>query len=66
MTAFEPDPLTEVGKINQELRYFGIKLLAPNLLKSDMEYSIEGDNIRFGLTSIKGISDKSIEKAKRF
>lgn len=66
MTAFEPDPLTEVGKINQELRYFGIKLLAPNLLKSDMEYSIEGDNIRFGLTSIKGISDKSIEKLKSF
>ena len=66
MTAFEPDPLTEVGKINQELRYFGIKLLAPNLLKSEMRYSIEGDNIRFGLTAIKGISDKSIEKLEGF
>jgi len=66
MTAFEPDPLTEVGKINQELRYFGIKLLAPNLLKSDMEYSIEGDNIRFGLTAIKGISEKSKNKLKSF
>ena len=66
MTAFEPDPLTEVGKINQELRFFGIKLLAPNLLKSEMRYSIEGDNIRFGLTSIKGISDKSIEKLEGF
>lgn len=66
MTAFEPDPLTEVGKINQELRYFGIKLLAPNLLKSDMEYSIEGDNIRFGLTAIKGISEKSIGKLEGF
>jgi DNA polymerase-3 subunit alpha len=66
MTAFEPDPLTEVGKINQELRFFDIKLLAPNLLKSDMEYSIEGDNIRFGLTAIKGISEKSKNKLKSF
>ena len=66
MTRYEPDPVTEIGKINQELPNFGIKLLAPNLLKSDMDYIVEGDNLRFGLTAIKGISDKSIEKLKGF
>jgi len=36
----------------------GIKLLGPNLLKSEMDFSVEGENIRFGLTSIKGIAEK--------
>ena len=29
-----------------------------------MDFSIEGDNIRFGLTSIKGISDKSLKNLR--
>ena len=29
---------------------------------TDLDFKIEGDNIRFGLLSIKGISDKSVEK----
>jgi DNA polymerase III alpha subunit len=31
-----------------------------------MDFTIEGDNIRFGLLSIKGISEKSIEKINNF
>jgi hypothetical protein len=31
-----------------------------------MDFKIEGDDIRFGLLSIKGISDKSIEKLNQF
>ena len=66
MTRFEPDPITEIAKVSRELPKFGIKLLSPNLLKSEMDFAIEGDNLRFGLTSIKGISDKSIKKLENF
>ena len=66
MTRFEPDPIAEISKIARELPKFGIKLLGPNLLRSEMDFCIEGDNIRFGLTSIKGISDKSIKKLESF
>jgi len=58
---FDPDPLAVVASVHQELDHFGIKLLPPNLFKSKMNFSIEGDNIRYGLNSIKGISAKSIE-----
>lgn len=60
-TKNEPAPFEEISSIEKELRYFGIKLLPPSIVKSD-EFEIEGNNIRFGLSSIKGISDKSIGK----
>ena len=66
MTRFEPDPIAEISKIQRELNQFGIKLLPPHLIKSDMDFTIEGDDIRFGLLSIKGVSDKSIEKLYDF
>tara|TARA_B000000460_G_scaffold183840_1_gene131882 strand:- start:8293 stop:11007 length:2715 start_codon:yes stop_codon:yes gene_type:complete len=66
MTKFEPDPITEISKISMELSRFDIKLLPPHLLKSEMDFSIEGNDIRFGLLSIKGISDKSVEKLVNF
>ena len=66
MTRFEPDPISEISKIQRELNQFGIKLLPPHLIKSDMDFSLEGDDIRFGLLSIKGVSDKSIEKLDDF
>ena len=45
---------------------FGVKLLPPHIIKSQMDFSVEGDDIRFGLLSIKGISEKSIEKLNNF
>lgn len=66
MTKHEPDSVSEVSKIEKEMFHFGIKLLAPNILRSSMDFSIEGSNIRFGLLSIKGISEKSIEKINGF
>ena len=66
MTRFEPDPMAEISKVARELPKFNIKLLGPHLMKSEMDFSIEGNNIRFGLTSIKGIAEKSIEKLQSF
>jgi len=66
MTRFEPDPMTEISKVAMELPKFNIKLLGPHLIKSEMDFSIEGADIRFGLTSIKGIAEKSIQKLQSF
>ena len=66
MTRFEPDPMTEISKVAMELPKFNIKLLGPHLIKSKMDFFIEANNIRFGLTSIKGIAEKSIKKLESF
>jgi DNA polymerase-3 subunit alpha len=66
MTRHEPDPIGEISKIQKEMSSFNIKLLRPHIIKSDMDFSIEGEDIRFGLLSVKGISDKSIEKLNSF
>ena len=66
MTRHEPDPISEISKIQKEMDYFGTKLLPPHIVKSKMDFEIEGEDIRFGLLSIKGISDKSIEKLSDF
>jgi DNA-directed DNA polymerase III PolC len=66
MTRHEPDPINEISKIHKEMDIFEIKLLPPYLTKSKMDFSAEGKDIRFGLLSIKGISDKSIEKLASF
>jgi DNA polymerase-3 subunit alpha len=66
MTKYEPSPQEEIAKICKELSHFGIKLLSPDLAKSGMDFSIEGKNIRFGLNSIKGVSEKSLQSLKDF
>jgi DNA polymerase-3 subunit alpha len=66
MAQNEPDPLTEIFKISQELALFNIKLLPPDLSKSKEEFSIEGKDLRYGLNSIKGVSEKSIKNLLDF
>lgn len=66
MTRHEPDSIGEISKIQKEMSAFGIKLLRPHIIKSDMDFSIEENDVRFGLLSVKGISDKSIEKLNSF
>jgi DNA polymerase III alpha subunit len=66
MTRHEPDPINEISKIQKEMSVFDTVLLPPHITKSRMDFNIENKNIRFGLLSIKGISDKSIEKLNNF
>ncbi len=58
---FEPDPLETISLVSQELKSFKIDLLPPCLYKSDFDFKIEGRNIRYGLKSIKGVSDKNLK-----
>lgn len=62
----ESDTISEIKTIENEMKYFGIKLLGPHIIKSGLDFQIEGDNIRFGISSIKGIADKTLEKLKKF
>lgn len=66
MTRHEPDPISEISKIHKELAHFNIALLPPDIISSDLDFKIEGSDIRFGLLSIKGIADKSIQKLLQF
>ena len=66
MTKFEPSPQDEINKVCKELARFGIRLLPPDLARSKVDFSIEGENIRFGLNSIKGVSSKSLEQLIKF
>jgi DNA polymerase-3 subunit alpha len=66
LSKYEPDSHTEISKISQELQFFDMKLLAPDLAKSEIDFSIEGDDIRFGLNAVKGVSEKSLEALQNF
>ena len=49
MTRHEGDSISEISKIQKEMASFGITLLPPHITKSKMDFSIEGEDIRFGL-----------------
>jgi len=66
MAKHEPKPLEEISKISKELHYFNIKLLPPDLLLSDMEFRIEGRDIRYGLGSMKSVSEKTMAALTTF
>lgn len=66
MSQFEPNPQDEISKISRELSFFDINLLQPNLIKSHFDFTIDGNNIRFGLNSIKGVSQKSLKSLSNF
>lgn len=66
LTKEEPNPIEEISKIQQELIQFGIELQAPSLIYSENNFSIKNNKIYFGLSSIKGISEKAIIKLEKY
>lgn len=66
MAQNEQNTHDEIRTIAAEMRGFGIKLLPPDLGRSKMDFSIEGSDIRYGLSSIKGVSSKSLEALEKF
>ena len=59
-------PLDEIAMIQREFEWFQMKLLPPDLLKSDLDFKIEDNNIRFGLSMVKNVAEKSFEKLIKF
>ena len=62
MSKNEPDSLEQISRVHRELHLFDIELLPPDLTKSASEFAIEGKNIRFGLGSVKGVSETTMQK----
>ncbi len=46
----------------EEAKRRGIRILGPDVNRSDYQFKVEGKNIRVGLTSIKGLALKTAEK----
>jgi len=55
------DKLDDIAKYVNDCKSSGIQLLPPDVNHSYFDFTIEGDNIRFGLGAIKGIGEKAIE-----
>lgn len=58
----EADPISYISKFQGELDTFGIKLLQPDIILSDDDFTIEGNDIRLGKKSVKGLSGSALEK----
>jgi len=55
------DNSQKVSEYIAECRDMGIKLLPPDVNESDANFTVSGENIRFGLVAIKGIGWGAIE-----
>lgn len=66
MAVNETDFLEQSRVISHEMKAFGIELLPPHLAKSDVDFKVEGKNIRFGLSAIKGVKDKALKNIISF
>jgi DNA polymerase-3 subunit alpha len=59
-------PLEEITLIQKELKFFNIKLLPPDILKSEFDYTIENGDIRTGISAMRNLSKANLEKLKSF
>ncbi len=55
------DQPEKVSEYTAECSQLGIKLLPPNINKSENRFTVEGNNIRYGLVAVKNIGGKFIE-----
>lgn len=62
----EPAPHEELTLIQKEMIHFGIELLPPDFMKSKVEFSIEGNNIRYGFCMVRGLSEKNFTRLENF
>ena len=68
MAALLTSVLSDSGKVAEyisECRGLGIRLLPPDVNESDADFTVVGDNLRFGLVAIKGIGRGVIEALMR-
>lgn len=66
MSKHEASSHEVIKNIVVEAKSFGVEILPPDLIKSDVDFKFEDSNIRFGLAHIKGVSGKTMEKLLSF
>lgn len=57
MAKYEPDTYDCIRRIYSETESLGLKILPPDLSKSEEEFSIDGDCIRYGFNCIKKVGN---------
>ncbi|MCD7878984.1 MAG: DNA polymerase III subunit alpha, partial [Candidatus Gastranaerophilales bacterium] len=62
MLSNSKDDLEKIQLYITEAQKNGIKVLPPDINKSNAEFTPDGNNIRFGLNSIKGIGDAVLKE----
>ncbi|MBT8365920.1 MAG: DNA polymerase III subunit alpha, partial [Deltaproteobacteria bacterium] len=50
-----------VVKFIAECRHHGIPILPPNINQSEMEFTVDGSQVRFGLVAVKNVGENAIE-----
>jgi DNA-directed DNA polymerase III PolC len=66
LSRHEPDSQAVLNAIITESKQMGIAILPPDITKSQADFSIEPDGVRFGLSHIRGISDSTMSKLLSF
>jgi DNA polymerase III subunit alpha len=66
MTKNSSDSQKSIATIEKEMKAQGFSLLPPHLIKSDIDFKIEGKGIRFALGSLRGVSDQNVDKLRIF
>lgn len=61
-SADKADSADLIGTIQKEMYAHGIDLLPPDIFKSDLDFKIEGNNIRYGLRAVKGIASSTFDR----
>jgi DNA polymerase-3 subunit alpha len=64
--ANDPDRAEKITKICRELKLYDIPLLPPSIKHSKSDFALEGKGIRYGLGSVKGVSDAALEHLQKF
>jgi len=57
----EKDNRDKIIKHMSNCKEMGISILPPDINESEKDFSISGDNIRFGLTAVKNVGESAIE-----
>lgn len=66
LSRHEPDSQGVLQSIIVESKQMGITILPPDITKSQEDFSLEPNGVRFGLSHIRGISDTTMAKLASF
>ena len=58
----EASDTDKIDEYRRECRRMGIEVLGPDINKSEHDFTVEEEGIRFGLVALKGLGDKAIEE----
>ena len=58
---FESSDTDKVVKYMTEAARMGVKIAPPDINTCDRDFTVDGNQVRFGLAAVKGVGDKAVE-----